>query len=102
MLETILVFALGIAPPLVSLWLMSRVEARAASRLQQVMAREYPLRSMYYREQNQSESHLGDGLIGNQSCRFNARSQYIRCAVNPGGPCEECSHYEPLPKDYSW
>lgn len=102
MLETILVFALGIAPPLLSLWLMSRVEARAISRLRQVMAREYPLRSMYYREQNQNESHPGERLIGNPSCRFNARSQYIRCAVNPAGPCEECSHYEPLPKDSSW
>ncbi|HIK11590.1 MAG TPA: hypothetical protein IGS52_15250 [Oscillatoriaceae cyanobacterium M33_DOE_052] len=102
MLETILVLALGIAPPLVSLWLMSRVEARAASRLRRVMAGEYPRRAIYYRDQNQIESHPGEGLIGNQSCRFNAHSQYIRCAVNPAGPCEECSHYEPLPKDFSW
>lgn len=96
MLETILVFALGIAPPLVSLWLISRVEARATSRLRRVMAEEYPRRVIYYREQNQLESTPGGGLIGNQNCRFNARSQYIRCAVNPAGPCEECSHYEPF------
>lgn len=96
MLETILVFALGIAPPLVSLWLISRVEARAASRLRRVMAEEYPRRVIYYRSQNQMDSQPGVGLIGNQNCRFNAHSQYIRCAVNPGGPCEDCSHYEPF------
>jgi hypothetical protein len=34
-------------------------------------------------------------LIGDISCRFNARSAYIRCAVNPCGPCQECRYYEP-------
>jgi hypothetical protein len=34
-------------------------------------------------------------LIGDISCKFNARSGYIRCAVNPDGPCNGCRHYEP-------
>ncbi|MFB2738622.1 DUF6464 family protein [Umezakia ovalisporum] len=34
-------------------------------------------------------------LIGDISCRFNARSGYVRCAVNPCGPCEGCRYYEP-------
>jgi hypothetical protein len=34
-------------------------------------------------------------LIGDITCRFNARSAYIRCAVNPCGSCKECRHYEP-------
>ncbi|QYO63022.1 DUF6464 family protein [Leptolyngbya sp. 7M] len=25
------------------------------------------------------------------------RSSHIRCAVNPCGPCEGCSHYQELP-----
>lgn len=33
-------------------------------------------------------------LIGDISCRFNARSGYLRCAVNPQGPCQGCRHYQ--------
>ncbi len=33
-------------------------------------------------------------FIGNLSCRYNARSPYIRSAVNPSGPCDDCPHYE--------
>jgi Family of unknown function (DUF6464) len=29
-----------------------------------------------------------------KSCRFNARSPYIKCAVNPTVECRECTHYE--------
>ena len=32
-------------------------------------------------------------VIGDPSCRFNARSPLLRCAVLPEGPCERCSHY---------
>ncbi|MEB3275768.1 MAG: DUF6464 family protein [Cyanobacteriota bacterium] len=34
-------------------------------------------------------------VIGDPSCRFNARSPLLRCAVLPDGPCQHCSHYEP-------
>ena len=34
-------------------------------------------------------------LIGDISCKFNARSGYLQCAVNPQGTCRNCSHYEP-------
>jgi hypothetical protein len=34
-------------------------------------------------------------LIGDVSCEFNARSGYLRCAVNPSGPCEGCNYYQP-------
>lgn len=33
--------------------------------------------------------------LGEPSCRFNAHSPYIRCAVNPMGPCQDCLSYEP-------
>ncbi len=33
-------------------------------------------------------------VIGNLSCRFNARSPQLRCAVNPTGPCADCRFYE--------
>ena len=36
-------------------------------------------------------------FIGDTSCVNNARSPYIRCAINPEGPCEDCRHYEKHP-----
>jgi len=36
----------------------------------------------------------GHWVIGDASCRFNARSELVRCAVNPAGPCENCRFYE--------
>ena len=42
------------------------------------------------------ENSLIDGrwVVGDAVCRFNARSELIRCAVNPLGPCEGCQHFE--------
>jgi hypothetical protein len=33
-------------------------------------------------------------VIGDIACRYNARSELIRCAVNPSGPCEGCGSFE--------
>lgn len=35
-------------------------------------------------------------FIGDQDCLNNARSPYVRCAVNPCGPCEGCTHLEEI------
>jgi hypothetical protein len=35
----------------------------------------------------------GRWVIGDGSCLYNARSEVLRCAVNPSGPCDRCSHY---------
>ncbi len=45
------------------------------------------------------ERTLLDGVwvIGNISCTYNARSELVRCALNPAGPCNDCVHYEGLP-----
>ncbi|MFN6560055.1 MAG: DUF6464 family protein [Nostoc sp. ChiSLP01] len=32
--------------------------------------------------------------IGDSSCKFNAQSPKLRCAINPSGPCEDCDYYE--------
>jgi hypothetical protein len=34
-------------------------------------------------------------VIGDASCLYNARSQLLRCAVHPEGPCRDCRFYEP-------
>lgn len=43
-----------------------------------------------------SERSLVNGhwVLGDASCRFNARSELIRCAVSPEGPCGNCRFYE--------
>jgi len=39
-------------------------------------------------------SWLGDRwVLGNATCRYNAHSELIRCAINPAGPCHDCCHY---------
>ncbi len=38
----------------------------------------------------------GRWVVGEANCRFNARSELIRCAVNPDGPCDTCRYYERL------
>ncbi|MBF2028643.1 MAG: hypothetical protein IGS48_18075 [Oscillatoriales cyanobacterium C42_A2020_001] len=36
----------------------------------------------------------GRWVLGDASCQFNARSELVRCAVNPTGPCGGCRFYE--------
>jgi Family of unknown function (DUF6464) len=45
--------------------------------------------------QRPSESTLVNGrwVVGDATCQYNARSEIIRCAVNPEGPCNSCRHY---------
>ncbi len=35
----------------------------------------------------------GCWVIGDTTCAYNARSELLRCAVNPDGPCDGCLHY---------
>jgi hypothetical protein len=38
---------------------------------------------------------LGDRwIIGDASCRYNARSPLLCCAPAPAGPCQGCRHYQ--------
>ncbi|MGF1481353.1 MAG: DUF6464 family protein [Cyanophyceae cyanobacterium] len=43
-----------------------------------------------------SEKSLLNGrwVVGEATCRFNAHSEMLRCAVNPEGPCQGCRFYE--------
>ncbi len=100
MLETLFVVAVGLMPSLLSVWVMRKTQAwtRAKLRHSRTVAAVRQRRSTtsiisdrYYLE--------GVGyLIGDISCRFNARSGYIRCAVNPQGPCQGCRYYDSLPE----
>ncbi len=34
----------------------------------------------------------GEWVIGDATCKYNARSTLLRCAVHPIGPCEGCKY----------
>lgn len=96
MLEAILVLVLGLAPSVISVWMMRRAKERAQSRLRAAM--QASAARAIQRNQIPPDQYYLEGvgyLIGDISCQFNACSAYIRCAVNPSGPCEECHHYQP-------
>jgi Family of unknown function (DUF6464) len=53
-------------------------------------------RRLYKRMTRDPEEQYVEGVgyvIGDLSCSYNARSPYIRCAVNPDGLCQDCRHY---------
>jgi Family of unknown function (DUF6464) len=43
-----------------------------------------------------AERSLWEGrwVIGDATCLYNARSEVLRCAVYPSGPCDRCPHRE--------
>jgi len=86
--KTFLIFLIGLIPPLVSVWVMRQAEARARVRLRLVIE-EAPLTPLIVPPQPPDQQYVGD-----ITCKFNARSPYLRCAVNPEGPCVGCSHYQ--------
>jgi hypothetical protein len=54
-------------------------------------------RHFYKRATKDPEEQYIEGIgiiIGDISCTYNARSPYIRCAVNPDGLCQDCRHYQ--------
>jgi hypothetical protein len=78
-----------------SLWLTYREEQRARNRV--IAAVESTSNRRFYKRiaRDPEEQYIeGVGyIIGDISCQYNARSPYIRCAVNPGGLCQDCLHY---------
>jgi hypothetical protein len=95
-LEAILVFVLGLTPSVISVWMMRRAKERAQARLRAAM--QASAARAIQRNQIPPDQYYLEGvgyLIGDITCQFNACSAYIRCAVNPSGPCEECHHYQP-------
>ncbi|NJM19192.1 MAG: hypothetical protein HC836_06880 [Richelia sp. RM2_1_2] len=105
-LKTLLVIAIGFLPSLFSLWLMRKNKARTRTLLQRAAVTSFP---RYPRSQNSTIDHRvqhnctqsdryylqGVGyLVGDISCEYNARSGYLRCAVNPTGPCDGCRFYQ--------
>ncbi|MGB3652807.1 MAG: DUF6464 family protein [Rivularia sp. (in: cyanobacteria)] len=100
MLKTLLVVAIGFLPSLFSLWLMRKNRARTRTLLRRAAVTSFPRQprsqNHHHRIDNGDRYYLeGVGyLIGDISCEYNARCGYLRCAVNPSGPCDGCRFYE--------
>ncbi|MBD2343305.1 DUF6464 family protein [Anabaena subtropica] len=106
MLRTLLVIAIGFLPSMFSLWVIRKTQSRTHSRLRQAATNVYRVRLQQNIRSVESDARRSVGdhryylegvgyLIGDISCKFNARSGYLRCAVNPSGPCQGCRYYEP-------
>lgn len=94
-METLLVFAIGLIPPLISVLVMRQAAPRARERLRLAMEQGAIIvgQTSHLSPEMQYIEGVGQ-LIGDITCRFNARSAYLRCAVNPEGPCQGCRYYE--------
>ena len=95
MLETLIVFTVALIPPVLSVWFVRQAETRARQQLSLAMERAsmMPLRMPNLPPEVQYVEGVGE-LIGDITCKFNARSAYLRCAVNPDGPCQGCRYYQ--------
>ncbi|MBF2002000.1 MAG: hypothetical protein IGS38_14910 [Synechococcales cyanobacterium M58_A2018_015] len=96
MLVALLILILGLTPSIMSLWMMRHADARTQTRLRRAMqsTANRGMPSLRLPPEHRYVEGIGY-VIGDFTCRFNARSSYIRCAVNPSGPCQDCSHYQP-------
>ncbi len=98
-LEALIIFLIGLIPVVCSLMMMRKAETEARNRLRRAMRSSagYGLRRLQYSSSSDHQYVEGVGyLMGDISCQFNARSPYIRCAINPSGPCQNCRHYQAI------
>ncbi len=94
-----LILFLSILPSLVYLLIFRKVKRQWRSRLRRarLMTVDDCRDSLpgYYNGDRSLEATRY--FIGDTSCLYNAHSPYMRCAVNPSGPCKNCSHYQQKP-----
>ena len=95
MLTALLVLFLGLTPWLLSVWVMRKAEAQARERIAaaRLAVRAIPQPTPGIGTDRTYIPGVGY-LVGDITCEYNARSSYIRCAVNPSGPCKDCSQYK--------
>ncbi len=102
--SAISIILLGFIPAVVSLWLLKQqfitIPRYGSLSLSQRESQFHSARRQGYSSPPNlpidSYYLVGIGyLIGDITCEFNARSAYLRCAVNPLGFCSECKHYQP-------
>jgi Family of unknown function (DUF6464) len=80
---------------LICSWLSHHQRLRSRSRRLTMTESSFD-RRFYKRIAKDPEEQYVEGIgivIGDLSCTYNARSPYIRCAINPDGLCQDCRHY---------
>ncbi len=95
MLHTLIAIILITSFLTIFVWSSYRQRQRAHSRRLTVVE-SHSSRRFYKRMSRDPEEQYVEGVgyvIGDLSCTYNARSPYIRCAVNPDGLCQDCRHY---------
>ena len=98
MWKALLVIAIGLVPSILSLWIVRKAHVRARSRLRRLSMNFSRIQGRSNSSTENSDRYYVEGvgfLIGDISCRYNARSAHIRCAINPSGPCQDCRDYQP-------
>jgi len=86
-MELLFILLIGLTPCFLSRVILNKAKQRWETRLTQIRNRarptDYPIpvRRAYG--------------VGDLNCVYNARSPYLRCAVNPSGPCHNCRAYHP-------
>lgn len=104
MLVIILIFVVGLTPAIVSA--VHSCRANRQAREQVCYAMEMTANHRLNSTPRDKDMHYVEGMgymVGEITCSLNARSPYLRCAVNPLGPCEGCREYAPkiLERPYS-
>jgi hypothetical protein len=97
MLVLFLIFAVGLTPAIVSAFMTVRAD-RAAKQQEQFAPTSTFGQGVMKLLDGDQDLHYVDGMgymVGDITCDLNARSPYLRCAVNPFGPCDGCSAYAP-------
>ncbi|GAP97879.1 DUF6464 family protein [Leptolyngbya sp. NIES-2104] len=96
MFSVLLILAIALLPSLLAFLLRHRLELQAQERLQAAMAaaERRQLQTLLRLPPDYQYVEGVGALIGDFTCVYNARSPYVRCAVNPSGPCETCRSYE--------
>jgi hypothetical protein len=92
-----LIFVIGLAPAIISAWFSVRADQNEKRNDCSSMATGLGQGMRKLLDSN-DDMHFVEGLgymMGDITCDQNARSPYLRCAVNPMGPCDGCSSYAP-------
>lgn len=95
MLHTLIAVLIVALLLLTCLWLSYRQRLRIHIR-RLTITDSSSTRRLYKRMTKDPEEQYIEGIgyiIGDLSCSYNARSPYIRCAVNPDGLCQDCRYY---------
>ncbi|MBP0016968.1 MAG: hypothetical protein J7647_05340 [Cyanobacteria bacterium SBLK] len=96
MLEIFFIAILSIMPFFLSRFLLRQAIQQWEETLGQVRADNVlhlRVHTMFANPSEQCAREEDSYFIGNTLCRYNARSPYLRCAVNPAGPCQNCRHF---------